>query len=576
MSRRRRRSGTPVLIIAVILLILIAVFGIRIYKERFEGSRVRVDLQEYLGITGENEVYTVLNNSRAEFVCQKIDGRTYVALETAKQYLNGRFYYGTADDAVFYCLPEGTYTARIGENVLRATGYGTPLSDRELSYTPAVRDANGNICLAVEFIAMFTDLTYTEFEAPDRIRMETVHCDVNSADIRRKGALRVLGGIKSEVITYLEPGDRVTVLDTMDTWSKVMTEDGYIGYIENARLSDGYVTPAAVNAAYVEPVFTTKRLDKRVCLVWNYMEFAEANAYISDLLAYASPVNVVSPSWFRIADAEGNVSDLSSAEYVSSMHGRGIQVWSMVSNFGADGVKQDFLTSHASRTRTIEYLVQHTQQLGADGINVDFENIDAEYGDDYIEFIRELSVACRNTGIILSVDNYVPYNFNDHYRIDEQGVFCDYVVIMGYDEHYAGSPEPGSVASIGYVRYGIEKTLEEVPAEKVINGVPFYTRIWKASSSSGLTSSAVGMQDAADYVAANGLEQFWDETACQNYAQGNTQDGYYARVWLEDSESMAVRISVMENSGLAGIACWRLGLERPEIWQTIGEYVNRN
>ena len=576
MKRNRGRSGAPVLIVAVVLLILIAVFGIRIYRERFEGSRVRADLQEYLGITGENDIYTVLNNSRAEFICHKIDGRSYIALEDVKQYLNDRFYYGTSDDAVFYCLPEGFYMAAAGENTLRACGYGTPLTDRELAFAPVVRGGDGSIFLAAEFIAMFTDLTYSEFEEPARIRMETVHCDVNSADIRKKGALRVLGGIKSEVITYLEPGDRVTVLDTMETWSKVLTEDAYIGYIENARLSDGYVTPAAVNEAYTEPVFTTKRMDKRVCLAWQYMEFAEANSYISDMLAYASPVNVVSPSWFRITDSEGNVSDLSSAEYVSSMHARGIQVWSMVSNFDAEGVKQNFLTSLAARTHTIEWLVQRTQQLGADGINVDFENIDAEYGDDYIEFIRELSCACRNAGIILSVDNYVPYDFNDHYRIDEQGVFCDYVVIMGYDEHYAGSAEPGSVASIGYVRYGIERTLEEVPADKVINGVPFYTRIWKASSSSGLTSSAVGMQAAADFVAANGLEQFWDETACQNYAQGNTQDGYYARVWLEDSESMAVRISVMENSGLAGIAAWRLGLERPEIWQVIGEYINGN
>lgn len=575
MSRNRRRSGAPVLIVAILLLILIAVFGIRIYRDRFEGSRVKTDLNAYLGISGENDIYTVLNNSKADFICRKINGMSYVDLETAKQYLNGRFYYGAADDAVFYCLPEGFYMVGPNETTLHAHGYNTTLTDRELAFAPVVRDQDGNLCLAVEFIAMFTDLMYSEYQEPARIRMETVHCDVNTADVEKKGALRVLGGIKSEVITYLEPGDKVTVLDRMDTWSKVLTEDAYIGYIENARLSDMYITPAAVNTAYTEPVFASRQLGKRVCLGWHYMEFAEANTYISDMLAYASPVNVVSPSWFRITDEAGNVSDLSSAEYVSSMHARGIQVWTMTSNFDAAGVKQDFLSSLASRTNTIDYLISHTQQLGADGINIDFENIDTEHGDDYIEFIRELSCACRNTGIILSVDNYVPYDFNDHYRIDEQGVFCDYVIIMGYDEHYEGSAEPGSVASIGYVRYGIERTLEEVPAEKVINAVPFYTRIWKASTASGLTSSAVGMQAAEDYVAANGLEQFWDETACQNYAQGNTQDGYYARVWLEDSESMAARISVMENSGLAGIAAWRLGLEQPGIWQVIADYVGR-
>ncbi|MBR2123443.1 MAG: chitinase [Lachnospiraceae bacterium] len=575
MRRNNRRQGAPVLVIAVILLILIAAFGISIYRQKFEGSKERVDLKEYLELAAGQDVYTLLNNARADFLCRNIDGRTYVEIGTAKQYLNDRFYYGSADDAVFYCFPDGFYRVSPGESVLHALGEGTSLQDKTLAYMPVVRQEDG-LFLAMEWIAEVTDLTYAEFTDPFRIKITSDYTPVSAADVNKKGSLRVSGGIKSEVIRNLERGERVTVIDRMDTWSKVMTEDCFLGYIENSRLSDMYTYEPPRSLVYTEPVFTQHKPDGKICMVWNSLSVPEANPFIYDMLSYAAPVNTVSPTWFDTADAEGNFTDISSADYVRGMHDRGILVWPMVSNFTSGTVRQDFLCSYASRANAISFLIRRIKELGADGINLDFENIDAEYGDDYIEFVRELSAACRNNALTLSVDNYVPYNFNDHYRIDEQGVFCDYVVIMGYDEHYAGSAEPGSVASIDYVRYGIEKTLEEVPADKVINAVPFYTRIWKASSSSGLTSSAVGMQAAAEYIANNGLEVFWDETTCQNYAQGSTNDGYYARIWLEDADSLSIKARVMQQNGLTGIAAWRLGLESSDIWSVFADYMNGN
>lgn len=94
-----------------------------------------------------------------------------------------------------------------------------------------------------------------------------------------------------------------------------------------------------------------------------------------------------------------------------------------------------------------------------------------------LSFIRELSIACRANNIILSIDNYVP-EYTYYYNRREQGIVADYVVIMGYDETLPSSETPGPVASLNFVRKGITDTLNVVDKSKVINGIPFYSRVW--------------------------------------------------------------------------------------------------
>ena len=203
----------------------------------------------------------------------------------------------------------------------------------------------------------------------------------------------------------------------------------------------------------------------------------------------------------------------------------------------------------------ISQLITEAQNSGLDGINVDFEQITEEMSDHYIQFIRELSVECRKNQIVLSVDNYVP-GFTSHYNREEQGIVADYVIIMGYDEHFAGSEEAGSVASIDFVREGITETLKEVPKEKVINGLPFFTRLW-IESSSGLTSQAIGMQEAETAVANAGVTASWDEETQQNYAEW-TADGNTYKIWLEDEQSLESKLKVMQEYDLAGADACKL------------------
>ena len=253
----------------------------------------------------------------------------------------------------------------------------------------------------------------------------------------------------------------------------------------------------------------------------------------------------------------------------------GLEVWGLVENIEyKDNIDMyAILSSTTTRTKLIDGLVNAALTYGLDGINVDFEQISMDCGEHYIEFIRELSIPCRANGIVLSVDNYVPTGYTDHYDRQEQGVVADYVIIMGYDEHYAGSPEAGSVASINFVEEGIEKTVSQVPAGKVINAVPFYTRIWETKDGT-LDSQAVGMEMAEEYVNAHNIQIEWDDETCQNYGE-YSEGGSLYQIWLEDAASLEVKLNIMEKYQIGGVACWRLGFEKPEIWDIIEAYLAR-
>jgi len=217
--------------------------------------------------------------------------------------------------------------------------------------------------------------------------------------------------------------------------------------------------------------------------------------------------------------------------------------------------------------------MSEADRCGFDGINVDFEKVTEDGSQDYIQFIRELSVACRQKGLVLSVDNYVPHNYNAHYKWAEQGVMADYVIIMGYDEHWGGSEVAGSVASLGYVTEGIERMTQEVPSEKVINAVPLYTRIWTTAEDGAVTSRAVGIQTAYDYMNKNQAAVTWDNSVGQNYVEFETSDGT-VQIWLEDEQSLEAKINVMKEHNLGGIAAWKLGFDdgRKNIWGVISGF----
>lgn len=306
-------------------------------------------------------------------------------------------------------------------------------------------------------------------------------------------------------------------------------------------------------------------------MVWHQVTSTDANAYFADATANMTGVNVISPTWFYLLDTSGNIANISSADYVAQAHEKGLKVWGLIDNFTQEVSTTETLSNTAARQNIISQLIQAATSVGMDGINVDFESLSEDVGIHFLEFLRELSIECHKNNLVLSVDNPVPEDFTSHYDRAEQGRVVDYVIIMGYDEHYVGS-EAGSVASLPWVEQGIQDTLAEVPAERVINAVPFYTRLWRTTGGN-VTSEAIGMDQAQQVISENNVETYWDKTTSQNYGKYDIDNSTY-QIWIEDSQSIAEKVKLVSKYNLAGVSAWKLGFENSGIWQVISDNLN--
>lgn len=558
----------PVLI-AIVLIIVVgaAAFGAKLL-DRYSYSKEKANLAEYFGVTGDDDVPVILQDEKIEEYAKLWDGTCYFDFATVQKYFNDRFYEDKKEGLLLYTLPDAIVRTQIGTSEVSKNGE-TESRDYVLA-----RYEGEQLYVAADFVKEYTNFSYELFTDPNHMQVYTEWNQRETATVTKDTQVRYQGGIKSDILREISKGESVTVLEQMETWCKVKTQDAYIGYVENKKLSEITTQEPIPVTDYEEPVYTSNTRDHKINLAWHGVDGAAGNDTLESMLQNTKSINVISPTWFALTDNEGNFSSAATQDYVDRAHNMGLEVWGLVDNFTKGQVDTyEVLAGTTNRTKLIDGLVAEALQYGLDGINVDFENITQEAGQPFIEFIRELSIPCREHGLVLSVDNYVPMDHTDHYDRREQGVVADYVIIMGYDEHYKGSKEAGSVASIDFVERGIANTVEQVPAEKVINAIPFYTRIWETRGTT-VDSQAVGMEIARQYIENHSIATVWDETTCQNYGEYQSGDSYF-QVWLEDEESIQVKLNIMSKYGLAGVAEWKLGFDEPDVWNVIEAYMNQ-
>lgn len=551
------------IVVAIGLIIIILAIGVGgSLLDKYSYSKEKADLNAYFGVSGAEDTAIILNDEIVETHAIYRDGQCYFPIDFVNTNINNHFYYDVTENLIIFTTDLDKMKTTVGttdytlSNTFSSEGYVLTLA------------ANDTVYLSADFLRKFCNFSYTYYPDPGRVVLQTVWDTEEHVRIKKDTQVRVLGGIKSEILCEVAKDDSVEILEEMETWTKVITTDGFIGYVENKRLGTVLgVTPEAVTDVPV-PQYASIKKEGKVCLMWNMVTNTTANGLAGELLEGTQGVNVMSPTWFALSDNEGNFTSLADASYVEYMHSRGIEVWALIDNFTYDVDTAAVLNTTSRREHLITQLVNTVLSYGIDGINVDFENVTQEASDGYIQFLRELSIECRKNGIVLSADNSHLVNYDRA----KQGEVVDYVIIMGYDEHIAVADGPGSVASIEFVQRGIEKTLALVPAEKVINGVPFYTRLWTTTGEIGQV--AYGMQEIENFLANNGVETVWDEATCQYTAQF-TLDGVGYAVWLEEKESLAVKLNVMNQYNLAGVAGWRLGQEKDDVWPVIGAYLQQ-
>lgn len=557
-------------IIAILLILVIAGGALgKVLLDKYSYSKEEADWNEFYQVSESDRSAIILQDEMVEEQALIRDGVCYFDLATVHKYMNEVFYADMTEKLLLYANPTEVIRTTFGE-----TSYTTTEGTQDAGYVISFVEGD-TVYVAADYVKLFTNYSYDCYDRHVQVYTEWGTRQV--AQLKKDTAVRLRGGVKSPILTQAAKGDTLEILEQMETWSKVKTSDSVIGYVENKRLGDITEETETPVTDYQEPEYTALTSDSKICLGWHSIGGAGGNDTLYSMVSGTKGMNVIAPTWFSLTDENGSIRNFGTANYVTTAHNMGLQVWGVVDNFnyanetGTAISTLNMLSSTTSRQNFVRNVTDAAVSLGLDGINVDFEQLSSDCGPHYVEFIRELSIQCRSRGLVLSIANYVPFNFNDYYRLDIQGQVADYVIIMGYDEHWHGSKDPGSVASISYVSGGLDRTLQEVPANKVVNALPFYTILWKTEGTD-VTDEYITMNNEADFMNRAGVTAEWDEETCQNYAEWTSGNATY-QIWLEDAESIAVKLNMMATKNIGGVAVWRLGYGTQAAWELINAYL---
>lgn len=600
-NRARRRRRTLILRCLLVLILIIAAIGGFIIWRKYGASDEKADLEQYYDIENKDEFGVVINNqvvkrdtesqdaasdfSESLAPGKMYDGQYYVEYSIVRKMINKRFYWDSNENLLLYTLPEGNVS------VVPDSKEYTELGETKSEDYVILKTDGTNAYIAIPFLQMYTNLEYTAYEDPARVVITSDWGEIQTAKVKRNTQIRYQGGVKSPVLTDVKKSDKVTVLEDEDAWTKVASEDGMIGYIKTKALKD--IGKETTSRDFNEPEYTSISKDYKINMVWHNVTNATANGAVLTNLKSTKGLTTIAPTWFSLADTEGNISSLADEDYVKQAHQSGLEVWAVLRDFhgGINSYDETYevLSYTSKRQKVIDQVISKALASDVDGINLDFELVSSKCGVHYIQFVRELSAQCRQNQLVLSIDNYVPQPYNQHYDLEEQGAVADYVIIMGYDEHTDGSYEAGSVASISYLKDGVENALLSVSSDKLIAGVPFFTRLWKetpktdeelaeeagteaANYPNKISSKALGMDEAVKTIKEAGATTQWDDTTKQNYAEWTSGSDTY-KIWLEDTQSLEEKLKVIRQNDLAGVAEWSLGRESSSVWKLILQYI---
>ena len=544
------KKRMPVLVVCLLIVLVALVGGAAYGINKLIPTRKQMSLSDYYGQNADGEAALILGTEKLDQKALISGDDVYLPIDVVDGYLNQRYYWDSENKKILYATPSSLTEEKASDSA----GGMVWLKDN-------------SVYLHLDYVKKYTDIDAYINKDPDRIAIQNKFSNIETVTVKKDTVIRYRGGIKSEILTEVPKNTVLRLLNEGEDWDQVATDDGYIGYIQKKKVSAADAT--TYERDFKSETYTYLTMDEPVNLVWHQTTSTDANSYFSDVTQNMTGVNVISPTWFSIADNSGNITNIASGEYVMQAHEKGLKVWGLVDNFSENISTTTVLSSTSARQNLEGQLIAGALKTGLDGINVDFESLSEDVGIHFLQFLRELSIQCHENNLVLSVDNPVPENFTSHYDRAEQGKVTDYVIIMGYDEHYVGS-EAGSVASLPWVEQAVKDTLTEVPAERTILAVPFYTRLWKTTDGGALTSEAIGMDQAQKVIADNGAETYWDKTTSQNYGTYEG-DGATYQIWLEDSKSIAEKVKLISKYKLAGVAEWKLGFENSGIWKTIAK-----
>lgn len=575
----KKKQVLPVLIIVGLIILVLGFIVLSNLIEKYTPTKEHKKLTEYYNIMEESQVAITLNQKVLENHAALIDGHVYLDYGFVHDVLNKRFYWDANENILLYTTATDVIAAKADENSYSIgrnnTDYGRPV----------VKASAESAWVDLEFVKAYSDFTYSFYEAPARLVITNEWKEITVSTLKGNTEIRLKGGIKSPILKDVKKGDVLTILEVDEKWTKVCSEDGIVGYVRSNKVKN--TESKTLVSEYTPETFNHKKVDKTISFLWHPVFSMAANKEVSSILSSTKGVDVLSPSWFKPKDNNGNIASLASSDYVKYAHDHGVEVWAMVKNFDLDSSDIDvnyILTHTSSRQNLVKQLVAQAYQYSLDGLNIDFESLDgAKIGDAYIQFLRELSIECEKFDILLSTAVHIPASFNTVYNYGEQAHFVDYICVMTYDQHWGQSSGEGSVASLDWVEECVKNTLAEgVPAEQLVLGVPFYTKLWKLTPTSEVNSveatymigfENVGLTSAKKWMNNNISNPTWLEKSAQYYGE-IVKNGTIYKMWLEDEASIEAKLKLMQDYKLAGAAFWSSDLDNSSIWDVIIKYIN--
>ena len=563
-SMKKKRS--PVLLVLTIAVFVAAAGAVWFVWDHFTPTRERMAPGSYFGTDGEDRFGIVTENGTSKTAGKRFDGEDYLPVSVVGEGICPSLFYDEAEEELIITTPTTMESFDLDEryDIIRTDGEETFISRA--------------------FVEKYAEAEWLDFAEPDRLVVKTVFA-YPLQDTAKDSAVRYRAGIKSPIITDLPAGTAVRNLDAdaegkllgskIEGWTHVLTEDGYRGYVQDEYLAENVYMKEDTHE-YTEEPYSHILLDGPVSMVFHQTTSGEANDALAVTAGGMEGVNVIAPTWFFLENENGEMSSLASASYVRTAHEMGLSVWAVANDF--DGAVNSasstaaVLKSSAARSRIISDIFMNLLMVGADGICLDFEKVNAETAPYYLEFIREMSVMARNSGIVLSICCYVP-TYTKYLGRAEMARVADYVITMCYDEHNAGSEKAGPVASLPFVKKGIEDTLAEVPGEQTIAALPFYTRLWTTGENGSVKSRAMGLRETAAYIADNGMSVTKDEKSGLPYAMRKGVDGTY-EIWQENAETLADKLAVVREEKIAGAAYWKLELAEDSVWGLLSGFIS--
>lgn len=585
-SRKKNNRQAAGIIAAVIIVCVLVAGGIGLVTliDKYTPNKTRITFEDYYiqhGFAvgnadewenGAQEAFVLLNGEQTDAKAYCFGDVWYFKKDFIDENLNHRFYLDVANDELIYTTPTKIVTIPF-----ESQAYYVGDKVKKEHYVVA-RRVDEDIYIAADFIKERADFIYEVRNEPYRMLVTTVYGTSEYVHIADEGTVRTGASIKDEILAIGDAGASWSVAGEDGDWTELVTDDDIRGYIRTKELGEKYIVTTSND--YQAPMYTSVSRKDKVNMVWHAVYDMNDNDKIYGLLDATEGVNVVSPTWYQLSDSTGGFNSFAQQEYVDYIHETGRQIWPLWSDFTSVSEENgwseyELFAVTQNRRALIASMMDEVKAYGYDGINIDFEKVSSDNGIHFVQFLRELSIECRNAGVVLAVDNYVPMPHSAHYDRAEQGAIVDYVIVMGYDEHYGGGSEAGSVASLDFVKNGIVNTLESVPAQKLINALPFYTRMWDEyvdeNGQQVLNSKAYTMRGAFDRVEELGLVTNWSDSVGQYVAEGDVEGHHYS-VWLEDARSIEEKMKIVAEYDLAGVSAWSLGGEYPQVWEVITRY----